>query len=40
MEMFKRKFESDDYININKLECSFNFFLVNSYYKCLRQIVL
>ena len=38
MELFKNKFESDDYININKIESSFNFFLINSYYKYLKQI--
>ena len=40
MEFFKFKFESDDYINYNRIESSFNFFLVNSYYKYLKQIVL
>lgn len=40
MEYFKYKFESDDYINYNRVESSFNFFLVNSYYKYLKQIVL
>ena len=40
MEYFKNKFESDDYINHNRIESSFNFFLVNSYYKYLKQIVL
>jgi hypothetical protein len=40
MEYFKIKFESDDYINYNRVESSFNFFLVNSYYKYLKQIVL
>ena len=40
IEMFKYKFESDDYINYNKLESSFNFFLINSYYKYLKQIIL
>ncbi len=40
MESFKYKFESDDYINYNRVESSFNFFLVNSYYKYLKQIVL
>jgi len=40
MEYFKFKFESDDYINYNRIESSFNFFLVNSYYKYLKQIVL
>ena len=40
MEYLKFKFESDDYINYNRIESSFNFFLVNSYYKYLKQIVL
>jgi len=40
MEYFKFKFESDDYINYSRIESSFNFFLVNSYYKYLKQIVL
>ena len=39
MEMFKNKFENDDYINFNKIESSFNFYLINSYYKYLKQIV-
>ena len=40
MEMFKNKFENDDYININKIESSFNFYLINSYYKYLKLIIL
>ena len=40
MELFRNKFEVDDYINFNKIENSFNFFLINSYYKYLKQIVL
>ena len=40
MELFKNKFESDDFLNFNKIESSFNFFLVNSYYKYLKQISL
>ena len=40
MEYLKYKFESDDYINYNRIESSFNFFLVNSYYKYLKQIIL
>ena len=40
MEYFKNKFECDDYINIVKIESSFNFFLINSYYKYLKQISL
>ena len=38
IELFKNNFESDDYLNLNKLESSFNFFLINSYYKYLKQI--
>ena len=38
MEIFKNKFEVDDYLNLNKIESSFNFFLINSYYKYLKQI--
>ena len=38
VELFKNNFESDDYLNLNKLESSFNFFLINSYYKYLKQI--
>ena len=40
MELFKNRFESDDYLNFNKIESSFNFFLINSYYKYLKQISL
>ena len=40
LEFFKNKFESDDYIIFNKIESSFNFFLVNAYYKYLKQISL
>ena len=40
MEMFQNKFEADDFINFNKIESSFNFYLINSYYKYLKQIVL
>ena len=38
IDLFKNNFESDDYLNLNKLESSFNFFLINSYYKYLKQI--
>ena len=37
---WENNFESDDYLNLNKLESSFNFFLINSYYKYLSQISL
>ena len=40
MEYFKNRFECDDYINNVKIESSFNFFLINSYYKYLKQISL
>ena len=40
IKIFGDKFESDDYLNINKLESSFSFFLINSYYKYLKQIVI
>jgi hypothetical protein len=39
MEIFKDNFEGDDNLDSQKIENSFNFFLVNSYYKYLRQIV-
>ena len=40
MEVFKNKFEGDDFLNFNKIESTFNFFLVNSYYKYMKQISL
>ena len=40
MELFKNKFENDDYLHFNKIDSSFNFFLINSYYKYLKQISL
>ena len=40
IDLFKNQFESDDFLNFNKIESSFNFFLINSYYKYLRQISL
>ena len=40
MEMFKNKFEVDDFLNLNKIESSFNFYLINSYYKYLKQIIM
>ena len=43
MEFFKERFErseNDDYLDCQKIENSFNFFLVNSYYKYLKQIFL
>ncbi len=38
MDIFKKRIESDDFLNYNKLDSAFNFFLINSYYKYLRQI--
>ena len=38
MNIFKNRIESDDFLNYNKLDSAFNFFLINSYYKYLRQI--
>jgi hypothetical protein len=38
MDLFRNKCESDNYLNFNKIESSFNFFLINSYYKYLKQI--
>ena len=38
IEYFKNKFENDDYLLLNKIEKSFNFFLISSYYKYLNQI--
>jgi hypothetical protein len=38
IELFKNNFESDDYLSLSKLESSFNFYLINSYYKYLKQI--
>ena len=40
IEIFKNRFESDDFLNYNKLDSAFNFFLINSYYKYSRQIAL
>ena len=40
IDLFKNKFESDDFLNFNKIESAFNFFLINSYYKYLRQIAM
>ena len=38
LNIFKDRFEEDDYLNYSKLNIAFNFFLINSYYKYLRQI--
>ena len=40
IDIFKNRFESDDFLNYNKLDSAFNFFLINSYYKYSRQIAL
>ena len=40
IDIFKNRFESDDFLNYNKLDSAFNFFLINSYYKYSRQISL
>ena len=40
LDILENKFESDDYLSCNKLNNSFNFFLINSYYKYYRQIAL
>ena len=38
MKNFKNKFENDNYLNDDKIESSFNFYLINSFYKYLKQI--
>ena len=38
IELLKNNFESDEYFDVKKLELAFNFFLINSYYKYLKQI--
>ena len=38
LDIFRTNFEEDDFINYNKLNTAFNFFLVNSYYKYTKQI--
>jgi hypothetical protein len=40
IDVFKDRFESDSYLSYYKLENSFNFYLVNTYYKYLKQILL
>ena len=40
IDMFQSRFESDDFINFNKLNNTFTFFLINSYYKYIKQIYL
>ena len=38
IDMFQSRFESDDFLNFNKLNNAFTFFLINSYYKYIKQI--
>jgi len=38
LDIFEFNFEEDDYMNYNKLNSAFNFFLINSYYKYYGQI--
>ena len=38
IDMFQSRFESDDFLNYNKLNNAFTFFLINSYYKYIKQI--
>ena len=38
IELLKNNFEADDYLDVKKLELSFNFFLINSYYKYMKQL--
>ena len=38
LDIFRNYFEADDYVNYNKLNIAFNFFLINSYYKYSKQI--
>jgi hypothetical protein len=40
INIFRNRFESDDFLSYNQLENAFNFYLVNSYYKYSRQISL
>ena len=40
LDILKYSFEEDNYLNYNKLNIAFNFFLINSYYKYSRQIGL
>ena len=40
IDIYKNRFESDDFLDYNKLDSAFNFFLINSYYKYCRQIGL
>ena len=40
MERIEEKFEQDDYLKLNKLESSFNFFLIDTCYNYLKRIKL
>ena len=40
MELIEEKFEQDDYLKLNKLESSFNFFLIDTCYNYLKRIEL
>ena len=40
MQRIEEKFEQDDYLKLNKLESSFNFFLVDTCYNYLKRIEL
>ena len=40
LDIFKFNFEEDDYMNYNKLNIAYNFFLINSYYRYSRKIAL
>ena len=39
LDIFKYSFEEDDYLNYNKINVAFNFFLINSYYKYSRNLL-
>ena len=38
LDIYKKRFESDEFLNYNKIDNAFNFFLINSFYKYQRQI--
>ena len=40
LNILKNSFEEDDYLNYNKLNIAFSFFLINSYYRYSRRISL
>ena len=39
LDIFKYSFEEDDYLNYNRINIAFNFFLINSYYKYSRNLL-